>query len=286
MKFLSVLVLGTALFLNACLSDSDSEDEDQKSSSSVTEVSSSSKKTSSSSSIATANSSSSGTSAKSSSSTKTNSSSSESKELSSSEEYPYYSSGVFCFTEGCEENISSSSEEPSSSSVEEPIIEGDQMTDLRDNQKYDIISLDDKIWMLQNINYVTSSGSTCYDNEEINCDVYGRLYTYAAAQSACPSGWHIATRAEYELAMANSSFVWNYAGRMKDNTYDFIDGMGFNWVSSKPADTDDFNCDTSSNDCGVILVQKNPDSDYAADPALFFQVDIQTKGFSVRCVKN
>lgn len=208
-------------------------------------------------------------------------------------DYPYYSSGVFCFTEGCEDNptSSSSSEESSSSSSEiiissssqlDAIIEGGVMLDRRDNQTYKIITLNDKIWMAQNIGYETPSGSFCYEDKETNCDVYGRLYTYEAAQSACPGGWHIATRAEFEEAMAEPTFLWLYAGRMNNNTYNFVDSMGFHWVDGPIESSDNDNC--RSDQCALIFVQKNPDS--AADPALFFQKDNKMKGFNVRCVKN
>ncbi len=302
MKILSYLLLSLALLLSACLFESEPEEESESKSSSSTEVvtSSSSTKSSSSSSVTTNKSSSSGT-------VVNSSSSSENPPESSSSsvwvDYPYYSSGVFCFTEGCEDNptSSSSSEEPSSSSVvvipssssvvilssssqQDAVIEGGVMIDKRDEQQYELTSLNGKTWMAQSINYATAAGSFCYQDNETNCDVYGRLYTYEAAQSACPGGWHIATRAEFEEAMAEPTFLWLYAGRMNNNTYNFVDGMGFHWVDGPIESSDNQNC--SSDQCALIFVQKNPDSDYAADPALFFQKDNKMKGFSVRCVKN
>lgn len=303
MKLLSYLLLSLALLLSACLFDSDTEEEKESKSSSSTEVissSSSAKVTSSSSSVTTNKSSSSGT-------VVNSSSSSENPPESSSSslwvDYPYYSSGVFCFTEGCEDNptSSSSSEEPSSSSVvivpssssvvvlssssqQDAVIEDGVMVDKRDEQRYELTSLNGKTWMAQSINYETATGSTCYENNDTYCDVYGRLYTYEAAQSACPGGWHIATRAEFEEAKAEPTFLWLYAGRMSNNAYNFVDGMGFHWVDGPIESSDNQNC--SSDQCALIFVQKNPDSDYAADPALFFQKDNKTKGFSVRCVKN
>ena len=295
MKILSYLLLSLALLLSACLFDSDTEEEKESKSSSSTEVissSSSAKVTSSSSSVTTNKSSSSGT-------VVNSSSSSENPPESSSSsvwvDYPYYSSGVFCFTEGCEDNptSSSSSEEPSSSSSvvilssssqQDAVIEDGVMIDKRDEQQYELTSLNGKTWMAQSINYETAAGSFCYQDNETNCDVYGRLYTYEAAQSACPGGWHIATRAEFEEAMAEPTFLWLYAGRMNNNTYNFVDSMGFHWVDGPIESSDNQHC--SSDQCALIFVQKNPDSNDAADPALFFQKDNKTKGFSVRCVKN
>lgn len=298
MKLFGASAFGACLLLNACSSHELTSPEEELLSSSSTwvvqgssgeidESSSSGTLTASSSSVVVGLSSSSDIAALSSSS---------GTPLSSSSiwiDYPYYSSGIFCFTEGCEENFLSSSSQvtpssssvvviPSSSSKQDPIVDGNTLTDSRDGQQYDIITVGDKRWLLQDLNYETV-GSVCYDDVETNCDVYGRLYDYEAAQQACPSGWHMATRSEYEAAMADPSFVWVYGGRKKNENYDFLKGMGFNWVLGSPIPLDKESC---TGDCGVILVQKNPNSEYAGDPALFFQTEAKDKGFSVRCVQN
>lgn len=51
-------------------------------------------------------------------------------------------------------------------------------------------------WLAQNLNYPTSSGSMCGGNNK-DCSTYGRLYNWSAAQSACPSGWHLPTLEEW-----------------------------------------------------------------------------------------
>jgi uncharacterized protein (TIGR02145 family) len=48
-------------------------------------------------------------------------------------------------------------------------------------------------WMTENLNRETSN-SWCYDDDNSNCTKYGRLYTWDAAMSACPSGWRLPTR--------------------------------------------------------------------------------------------
>jgi len=50
--------------------------------------------------------------------------------------------------------------------------------------------------MAENLNY-NASGSKCYDNNESNCKKYGRLYNWSTANSACPSGWHLPSNAEW-----------------------------------------------------------------------------------------
>ena len=52
--------------------------------------------------------------------------------------------------------------------------------------------------MAQNLNY-NASGSKCYDNLDSNCETYGRLYNWETAKAACPSGWHLPSKAEWDV---------------------------------------------------------------------------------------
>lgn len=70
--------------------------------------------------------------------------------------------------------------------------------DNRDGQNYIWIRLKDgKKWMSENLNYNTTD-SWCYDNKNSHCAEYGRLYTWEAAMTACPSGWRLPTGKEFE----------------------------------------------------------------------------------------
>jgi uncharacterized protein (TIGR02145 family) len=54
--------------------------------------------------------------------------------------------------------------------------------------------------MAANLNYNSNTfDSYCYNDRPSNCDKYGRLYTWEAAKKACPSGWHLPTKAEFEI---------------------------------------------------------------------------------------
>lgn len=89
-----------------------------------------------------------------------------------------------------------------------------ELVDSRDNKVYKTIEFDGKVWMAENLNYDVGDTLHTWCARE-NCDLYGRLYTYAVAmdsaksgcgfmtvcsvpknfQGICPEGWHVL---EYE----------------------------------------------------------------------------------------
>lgn len=69
-------------------------------------------------------------------------------------------------------------------------------TDSRDNQVYQTIEINEKLWLAQNINYETDN-FYCPDDESGLCNDYGKLYNYAEALTVCPDGWHLPTADEW-----------------------------------------------------------------------------------------
>lgn len=158
---------------------------------------------------------------------------------------------------------SSSSRGASSSSVSKaawmylnPESSYGEMTDSRDGQVYKTVKIGDQVWMAENLNYDYNKGtakSYCYDDNEANCDVTGRLYTWAAAidsvalandadnpqicgygktctlptvvQGVCPGGWHLPSYDEWETlfkAVGGSSA----AGKAKSGSGWYSNGNG------------------------------------------------------------
>ncbi len=71
------------------------------------------------------------------------------------------------------------------------------VTDHRDGQIYKTITIDNQVWFAQNLNYAAQN-SSCFNYISYNGDTYGRLYSWDAALTACPDGWHLPNDEEWK----------------------------------------------------------------------------------------
>lgn len=143
--------------------------------------------------------------------------------------------------------------------------------------------------MTQSLCFETSSGSVYYNGgtKADYCENYGRLYTFAAAETACPEGWRLPTRREVTDVLDNDTWDDIYTGRRNGSNYGYKDSLGFMWVNSDPIEGDNSNggCKAGVANCGVELIQKNP-AKYSDKELIFFQTDQKSRYFSVRCVRE
>ncbi|MCL2690588.1 MAG: fibrobacter succinogenes major paralogous domain-containing protein [Chitinispirillia bacterium] len=157
--------------------------------------------------------------------------------------------------------------------VAQPAAPANTFTDPRDGRTYRTVTIGGQVWMAENLNLNTDNGaekiSWCYDNNEANCEKYGRLYIWDAAMSACAgigAGWRLPTSKDWvDLVSAaggnvagqnlKSTSGWNYNGNGTDQfgfsampggflaAGDVFEGMGRSgvwWSATKRDDGDAF----------------------------------------------
>lgn len=70
-------------------------------------------------------------------------------------------------------------------------------TDSRDGKQYRMIQIGSQTWMADNLDYDGVSHYV-YSNNDSIAAIYGRLYNFESALNACPDGWHLPSKTEWE----------------------------------------------------------------------------------------
>jgi uncharacterized protein (TIGR02145 family) len=99
-------------------------------------------------------------------------------------------------------------------------------TDSRNGKTYRIVTIGYQTWMAENLNYQTAN-SWCYNDYSVNCATYGRLYTWDAARSACPYGWHLPTNAEWNTLVDYAGGSSVAGKKLKTSSWNGTDDYGF-----------------------------------------------------------
>lgn len=214
-----------------------------------------------------------------------------------------------------------------------PNIEYDSIVDSRDGKVYKTVKIGDQTWMAENLNYDPGQGgsddakydwSWCFNNEPKNCDVAGRLYTWAAAidsvklandaenprdcgdgkacylsstvQGVCDKGWHLPTRMEWKALFTAVGDQLTAGVVLKSQVGWYNDGNGTDafGFSALPAgysiDKDHFynaglNADFWSSTEYASKYAYDMYMTYYFEDALVTDFN-KSYGYSVRCVKD
>ena len=200
---------------------------------------------------------------------------------------------------GCGNDSSSNPDDSS------PRVTTGSFTDSRDNRTYKTVTIGEQTWMAENLKYSFDDRykNRCYDDSTELCETYGQLYTWGAAQEACPSGWHLATDKEWwkliesvhhQIEHLMSKDYWYEKGNMKgDDLYGFsllpagmiMLGESYNRTIAAYFWTTENKGNSDSGAYGFKFrlgyEENQPDMDYGD-----IIEDRDVNYFSVRCIKD
>jgi len=173
-------------------------------------------------------------------------------------EYDYcvFISDRICLTgpmSSCSSGGALSNSCPFSSSIQSNVVFGPSVS--YGGETYQTVVIGSQTWFQRNLNYATAEGSKCYNNQESNCAIYGRLYDWATAmalpaacndhscwysqisprhQGICPSGWHIPSNEDWDKLMS------------------YVDGITINLFDNSPTAGRKMKATSGWYDCGPV----------------------------------
>ena len=176
--------------------------------------------------------------------------------------------------------------------------------DPRDKQLYKVVTIGDQTWMAENLNYKTENsycyGETASDPKTENCTMYGRLYTWAAANDVCPEGWHLPDTTEWNKLITAVGGDSTTGTKLKSQTgwkdYKGTSGNGTDvyGFSGFPAGGEDYGGFYFDMGFGTGFWSATEDGSYDAyDMGLYYGREdayllsfSKNRAYSVRCLKD
>jgi len=160
--------------------------------------------------------------------------------------------------------------------------------DPRDGQTYGIVKIGSQVWMAENLNYEVKL-SHCQEEKSKNCQKYGRFYVWDEAVKACPPGWHLPSKWEWETLFTTAGGQLTAGKELKSTSGWRSNGNGTDTYgfSALPADGHQYgyyamfwsSTETSSTIAyHVALVNKHEGVGSGENDKNF--------GMAVRCVKD
>jgi uncharacterized protein (TIGR02145 family) len=175
---------------------------------------------------------------------------------------------------------------------------GSNLTD-RDGNSYRTVQIGSQTWMAENLK-VKTEDSWCYKDEESNCQKYGRLYKWDAAKVACPAGWHLPSRRDFDVlfvAVGSKEVAGKslkFTSGWDEYRGEYGNGDDISGFSALPAGTKDVKGGYYGDGKQVGFWSSTESNSYSAYYMyLYYNTDgadlgnnDRARGFSVRCLKD
>jgi uncharacterized protein (TIGR02145 family) len=124
--------------------------------------------------------------------------------------------------------ISIAGQEKNSAGIAATALSVGEYTDARDGEVYRTVASGGLTWMADHLRHVTEGSMVTPDRPEA---LWGRLYRWSDASTACPDGWRLPTDVEF-TAFEASLGIGGPGDRMKNDTgwdrHNGVDGNGSN----------------------------------------------------------
>lgn len=158
--------------------------------------------------------------------------------------------------------------------------------DVRDNQTYRTVIIGNQLWMAENLNFETDSGSWCYDNSNANCQNTGRLYNQQTAKQACMDGWRLPTKQDFDSLLLAVNEGNNPVLSLLKNGNSGFDALMAGWYGEYSGsyffgEQARFWSLTTKNTLNAWYLSINILSNYAG-----MEYESRESGYSVRCIKK